>query len=61
MSTKQKEEQIIPAPPIFDPFPEPITMPAGWDLSSLVSDFLPASSSQGDPNSSTDDMAIEIT
>jgi hypothetical protein len=24
--------------PIFDPFPEPQTMPSGWDLSGLTSE-----------------------
>jgi len=28
--------------PIFDPFPEPQTMPSGWDLSGLTPDPAPA-------------------
>jgi hypothetical protein len=28
--------------PIFDPFPEPQTMPSGWDLSGLAPDPEPA-------------------
>jgi hypothetical protein len=28
--------------PIFHPFPEPSTMPSGWDLSGLMPDPAPA-------------------
>jgi hypothetical protein len=28
--------------PIFHPFPEPSTMPSGWDLSGLAPDTQPA-------------------
>ncbi len=45
MSTPD-EEQNVPEAPLFDPFPEPQTMPAGWDLSGLVSDAGPAPSAQ---------------
>jgi hypothetical protein len=34
--------------PIFHPFPEPSTMPSGWDLSGLVPDSAPASVSPAD-------------
>jgi hypothetical protein len=34
--------------PIFDPFPEPQTMPSGWDLSGLIPDTRPVSVSQAD-------------
>jgi hypothetical protein len=42
MSTPD-ENTTVSEDPIFDPFPEPNTMPAGWDLSGLVPDPLPAS------------------
>ncbi len=35
MSTSN-ENTSAPQAPIFDPFPEPQTMPSGWDLSRLV-------------------------
>jgi hypothetical protein len=41
MSTPN-ENPNVPEAPIFDPFPEPNTMPAGWDLSGLTSDPAPA-------------------
>ena len=33
--TKPKKEPV--QMPIFEPFPEPRTMPEGWDLSGLLS------------------------
>ena len=33
---KNKYTENVQAP-IFDPFPEPRTMPDGWDLSELIS------------------------
>jgi hypothetical protein len=33
--------------PIFHPFPEPSTMPSGWDLSGFTSDPAPASAETG--------------
>jgi hypothetical protein len=30
-------DQTTPEAPLFDPFPAPQTMPAGWDLSAIVS------------------------
>ncbi|MFZ5912176.1 MAG: hypothetical protein ACOYYU_19385 [Chloroflexota bacterium] len=42
MSTSN-ENTSAPEAPIFEPFPEPNTMPSGWDLSGLVSDPEPAS------------------
>ena len=32
------ENPNVPEAPIFDPFPEPNTMPSGWDLSGLTPD-----------------------
>jgi hypothetical protein len=37
------ENPNVPEAPIFDPFPEPNTMPSGWDLSGLAPDPAPAS------------------
>lgn len=31
----QEQFEIFPSP-VFDPFPEPQTMPKGWDLSELA-------------------------
>ncbi len=44
MSTPTEDPNVSEAP-IFDPFPEPNTMPSGWDLSGLVSNPEPASAS----------------
>jgi hypothetical protein len=31
-----ENESTTPLPEWFDPFPEPQTMPSGWDLSELI-------------------------
>jgi len=31
----QEQFEVFPSP-LFDPFPEPQTMPKGWDLSALT-------------------------
>jgi hypothetical protein len=36
------ENPNVSEPPIFDPFPEPNTMPSGWDLSGLTLAPVPA-------------------
>ncbi len=36
------ENQDISEPEWFDPFPEPHTIPSGWDLSELIPDPQPA-------------------
>jgi hypothetical protein len=41
MSTPTENPSVSDSP-IFDPFPEPNTMPSGWDLSGLVPDPMPA-------------------
>ena len=41
MSTPTENTNASDAP-IFDPFPEPNTMPSGWDLSGLTPDLEPA-------------------
>jgi len=50
MSTSN-ENTNVPEAPIFEPFPEPNTMPSGWDLSGLVTEPEPA------PVSSANDSA----
>jgi hypothetical protein len=42
MSTPNENTNVSEAP-IFDPFPEPNTMPSGWDLSGLTPEPTPAS------------------
>lgn len=38
MSTTPNENTKDPETPLFDPFPEPKTMPSGWDLSGFTQD-----------------------
>jgi hypothetical protein len=42
MSTPEENTNASETP-IFHPFPEPSTMPSGWDLSGLTPDPQPAS------------------
>ena len=37
MTTPKEKIESVQVP-IFDPFPEPNTMPSGWDLSGLILD-----------------------
>ena len=55
MSTTPNEDTNVAPEPIFDPFPEPQTMPSGWDLSGLTSTPQPVSSPQGAPATTVDD------
>ena len=48
MSTPNEERNTTPEP-IFDPFPEPQTMPSGWDLSVFTPDPDPVISTDDDP------------
>jgi hypothetical protein len=41
MSTPNEDTNVSETP-IFHPFPEPSTMPSGWDLSGLTPDPEPA-------------------
>ncbi len=41
MSTPTEDTNVVQNP-IFDPFPEPQTMPSGWDLSGLTPEPEPA-------------------
>jgi hypothetical protein len=47
MSTPNETPNVSETP-IFDPFPEPNTMPSGWDLSGLTPDPEPASATPVD-------------
>jgi len=48
---KEKVEDV--QAPIFDPFPEPNTMPSGWDLSGLIPDTRPCSPSPAENSAAT--------
>jgi hypothetical protein len=52
MSTPNEETNAVPEP-IFDPFPEPQTIPSGWDLSGIAPDPMPGSSLRGATNPPT--------
>ncbi len=47
MSTPN-EDTTVAETPIFDPFPEPNTMPSGWDLSRLTPEPQPAPADPAD-------------
>ena len=42
MSTQNEDQDFVQSD-WFDPFPEPHTIPSGWDISGLLSDPQPAS------------------
>ena len=48
MNTKDEDRGIIP-PHNFEPFPEPQTIPSGWDLSGLLPAPEPFDFAQGKP------------
>jgi hypothetical protein len=52
MSTRNENTTVAEAP-IFDPFPEPNTMPSGWDLSGLTPDPAPATAVPADDSTDT--------
>ncbi len=54
MSTPNENPNVSETP-IFHPFPEPSTMPSGWDLSGLTPDPQPVSSPQGATAAPADD------
>jgi hypothetical protein len=60
MSTPNEDANVSETP-IFHPFPEPSTMPSGWDLSGLTSDPQPVSSSQGAPVAPVEDSTDSST
>ncbi len=45
MKEPKEKTKTIERAPIFEPFPEPNTMPSGWDLSGLMPDPLPGPTS----------------
>ena len=47
----QNEDQGLVQTDWFDPFPEPHTIPSGWDTSGLFSEPQPASVEEADANS----------
>ena len=47
MSTPNENPNVSETP-IFHPFPEPSTMPSGWDLSGLTSGPQPAPAAPAD-------------
>jgi hypothetical protein len=47
MSTPNENPNVSETP-IFHPFPEPSTMPSGWDLSGLTPDPAPAPTAPAD-------------
>lgn len=50
MKDPKEKIETIERTPIIEPFPEPQTMPSGWDLSGLVADQLPKSTSPANQN-----------
>ena len=53
--TTPTEDTNVSENPIFEPFPEPQTMPSGWDLGTLVSNPQPA------PATPADDSTASVT
>jgi hypothetical protein len=49
--TTQNENQEVFESQCFDPFPEPQTIPSGWDISGLLSAPEPFDLAQGRPAS----------
>ena len=47
----QDEDQDVTQSHCFDPFPQPQTIPAGWDMSTLLSTTEPVSVQQADDSS----------
>jgi len=47
MSTQNEDQDFVQAD-WFDPFPEPRTIPSGWDISGLFSDPRTASLEEAD-------------
>ena len=52
--TTQNEDRDVFQTHCFDPFPEPQTIPAGWDLSTLLSTAEPVFVQQADDSSDTE-------
>ncbi|MFC1647178.1 hypothetical protein ACFL1A_02735 [Patescibacteria group bacterium] len=43
MTTTPNEDTNAAEDPIFDPFPKPVTIPSGWDLSEITPNPEPVS------------------
>jgi hypothetical protein len=56
--TIQNEDRDVTQSHCFDPFPEPQTIPAGWDMSTLLSAPTTDSVQQAD-DSSEDNSVVE--
>jgi hypothetical protein len=52
--TTQNEDRDVLQPHSFDPFPQPQTIPSGWDLSGLLSTSEPASAQQAADTAETE-------
>ena len=50
----QDDDQDVIQSHCFDPFPEPRTIPAGWDMSTLLSALTTDSVQQADDTSETE-------
>jgi hypothetical protein len=48
--TTQNENPDFSPTEYYDPFPEPNTIPSGWDLSEMLSAPQPVPASESDPN-----------
>lgn len=48
MSTPENENTTPEEEPIFEPFPKPVTVPEGWDLTGLTTEQGPAPETQSD-------------
>ena len=53
MSTQDEDRDVVQRH-CFDPFPEPQTIPAGWDISAILSAPQPASDQQTVDSSETE-------
>ena len=56
--TTHYEERDVFQKHCFDPFPEPRTIPAGWDTDAILSTPKPAPAQQAD-DSPDDDSVVE--
>ena len=54
MTTQQDEDRNVIQAHCFDPFPEPRTIPTGWDMSTLLSTPTIDSVQEADDSSETE-------
>jgi hypothetical protein len=57
MNTQDEDRDVFQSH-CFDPFPEPQTIPSGWDMSTLLSTMEPVSVQLAD-DSSEDNSVVE--